>query len=159
MARKKTKKKRKRRQKDRSRSQTRLSPKMRQNIKELGIEEPIVVRSSSSEKMSEILLDFAEPLMEQVDRSDERAFGNVISIAAFAWNVSLLPKEKWESSIEDMVKELAQSDDDVAMMKSIVQMLIQRRMEFFSDITRYIFDYEILDEKEGWHLNVVSSLV
>ena len=109
--------------------------------------------------MSEILLDFAEPLLEEIDRSEERGFSNVIAIAAFAWNVSLLPKEKWESSIEDMVKELAQSDEDVAMMKGIVQMLIQRRMEFFSDITRFIFDYEILDEKEGWHLNVASSLV
>ena len=143
MARKKTKKKRKRRTRDRSQSRTRLSPKMRQNKKEMGIDSPIIVRSPGSEKMSEVLPAFAEPLLEYV--SDDRpGFEKAISIAAFAWNLSLLPEEKWESHIDDIAHEISQSDDDIKMVKSVIQMLVQRRIQFFADITRFIYEFEIL---------------
>ena len=131
---------------------------MRQNLKEKGLEEPLVVRAPGSEKMSEVLLDFADPLLEQTQDDDGRAFQNTIGIAIFSWNVSLLPEEKWKSSIEDIVQKLGQSDEEMAMTKSIIQMLIQRRLEYFPDITRFIFDYEILDQGDNWHLNVISTL-
>ena len=157
MARKKTKKNRKRRKKVRPQTQARLSPKMRQSMKERGIESPIIVRSPGSEKMSEVLPAFAEPLLEYV--SDDRpGFEKAISIAAFAWNLSLLPEEEWESQIDDIAHEISQSDDEIRMVTSMIQMLVQRRIQLFADITRFICDFEILDQKNGWHLNVVSTL-
>ena len=156
MARKKAKKNRKRKTRDRSQSRTRISPRMRQNMKERGIESPIIVRSPGLEKMSEVLPAFAEPLLEYVS-DDKPGFEKAISIAAFAWNLSLLPEEKWEGSIEDIAHEISQSDDDIKVVKDMIRMLVQRRIQFFSDITRLIYDFEILDQKNGWHLNVVST--
>ena len=155
MARKKAKKNRKRKTRDRSQSRTRISPRMRQNMKERGIDSPIIVRSPGLEKMSEVLPAFAEPLLEYVS-DDKPGFEKANSIAAFAWNLSLLPEEKWESSIEDIAREITQSDD-IQAVKDMIRMLVHRRIQFFPDITRFIYDFEILDQKNGWHLNVVST--
>ena len=103
------------------------------------LEELLVVRAPGSEKMSEVLLDFADPLLEQTQDDDGHAFQNTIGIAIFSWNVSLLPEEKWKSSIEDIVQKLGHLDEEMAMTKSIIQMLIQRRLEYSPDITRFIF--------------------
>ena len=99
-------------------------------------------------KMSQVIEEFAEPLLEGARTDDQIRFA--LSTAIVAWNLGCLPEEEQlEAFREGPMKKLG--PEGVVILKE----LVRRKLEVFPDINRTIVDFEY----RGGVLNVVSSLI
>lgn len=109
----------------------------------------------TDEKMSAVLLDFAEPLLDKLE--DYPTIEKAISFAAVIWNLSLLPKSEQKKGLEDILKMF----DDPEMRKigkDIAIMLLDRKEKCFPNNKRFIINYEFgMKNGEPW-LNVASTI-
>ncbi|MEW6419309.1 MAG: hypothetical protein AB1480_14555 [Nitrospirota bacterium] len=107
-------------------------------------------------KMSEVLLDYAEPLLKEADNIKSRHVA--ISMAVLCWNISLMPEDKQKEMIEDVLAKILKTSGDYDATRSIMIMLIERKKMFFSEYSNYIVDYEIsLTDGGNLHLTVMSA--
>ena len=112
--------------------------------------------SYRARKMSEVLLDFAEPLLNTID--NDELFEDVISFAIICWNASFLPEKEQKKIISSLVDEMAKSD--VLLRLSIgsdVRMLLERKRRFFADEKRMVVNYEIIEENGSRRLLAMSA--
>lgn len=119
---------------------------------------PSVVESPDEIKMSEVILNFAEPLLEKHRTNMERVH-DILTLAVAAWNMSMLP----ESSEEQIVSSLASSlpkeflAEDVAVLLKTIYMLMERRRLHFQNIQRIVINHEIVKSENGWDFTVSSA--
>ena len=109
-------------------------------------------------KMSEALLDFAEPMLATIP--DSSYFDDAIAFSALCWNLALLPSPERQVSLNETVDAMAGSDLFRRIgIEQNIQMLLDRKKALFADNKRLIVDYEIVQEKSGPRLLVVSAPV
>jgi hypothetical protein len=118
----------------------------------------IAVEPKGAEKMSEVILDFAEPLLAkcQDDKTERKAVG----IAILVWNLSLLPKKEQKEGIQDIYSVYSKSYDatDRAIMMYIVDMLLERKKKHFPNHKRAIVEYQFSGSGKTRRLDVASTL-
>jgi hypothetical protein len=108
-------------------------------------------------KMSEVIMDFAEPLLDPVE--DGLAFENALTLAVICWNTSFLPEEEQRKMVREMVGEMAKSDFLTRFeVENCINMLLGRKRTFFADERRLVLDYKIVEEKGRERLLVLSAL-
>jgi hypothetical protein len=131
---------------------------MLKNLERLGVAPDVLINPPDQEKMSEVLLDFARPLLELSDDDDH--FDKVIALAAACWNAALLPQEKQEASIKGMIDIISSSGtrDDVQMARETVRVLLERKERYFPDNKKFIADYQISNSRSRRNLLVASTL-
>ena len=113
-------------------------------------------QSPLARKMSEVLLDFAEPLLDTLD--DDEQFEGVISLAALCWNCSFLPPKKQRAQLNTIVNELGKSDRLMRFeIEDCTRMLLERKKALFADDKRMVVDYKVVEEEEGQRLLVMST--
>ena len=61
----------------------------------------IVVEPRGEAKMSEVLTDFVEPYLESADTKQDHQ--KLLMIAIVAWNTALLPEERQQGVIDELV--------------------------------------------------------
>lgn len=105
-------------------------------------------------KMSEALLDFVEPYREMAATED--ALRKLLTIASVAWNAALVPPAEREALLRSTEDRLP--PDLRADYRAILEPLILRKQEHFSDNTRSIVDFELTMEQAGPYLRVMSTL-
>jgi hypothetical protein len=141
-------------------SQRLLAKRAREHLKDIGEAEPILIRDPQGlRKMSEILLEFAEPFLNQVYSFEHQE--KVIMLAALAWNLSLLGPLSRMLELRKIKKTLKPSDDPEfdQDFQFILQKLISRKKENYDDIKRLITDWQFVQTRQGSHLNVVSTVL
>lgn len=107
-------------------------------------------------KMSEVLLDFAEPILDGM--RDDSCFDDAIAFSALCWNLALMPSEEQRVHLNDAAGAMAGSDlFKREGIQQCVRMLLDRKRAFFADCKRLIVDYEIVQERTGPRLLVVSA--
>lgn len=107
-------------------------------------------------KMSEVLLDFARPLLDTVD---DEGFKNVIIFAALCWNVSFLPEPKQQKDLKKIVDELSKPEPLMRPdLNAWAKALLERKKAFFAADRRMVLDYRVVEEKDSRHLFVTSTL-
>ena len=108
------------------------------------------------DRMSEVLLDFAEPMLGNIP--DSSYFDDAIAFSAVCWNLALMPSQEQRKHLNETVDAMAGSDlfkrDGI---EQDIQMLLDRKKALFADNKRVIVDYEIVHEKTGPHLIVISA--
>jgi hypothetical protein len=116
----------------------------------------IVVNPGDTEKMSDVILRFAEPLLHGADGIVEK---NVIRFAIGVWNASLLPPPAQAEALKSIVAILPEGDHD-ARRELVAAMftLLARKQTYFADNTMVIVDYQITQSRDMLHLDVVSTL-
>ncbi|MGM0365021.1 MAG: SEC-C metal-binding domain-containing protein [Actinomycetota bacterium] len=115
----------------------------------------IVTPNTRNEKMSEILLEFAEPLTDECE--SDRAFFNAIQLSALAWNSSSFPPKERKKLIDGDIEKYIKDNLDKKTVKAILSMMLERKKKSFSHIKMMIVDLEI-SRKDGQHqLNVMSA--
>jgi len=115
-------------------------------------------QSFPGKKMSEALLDFAEPLLDTFD--NDECFEGIISIAAMCWNTSFLPEKEQHKMFRSIVDELGKSDLLTRHeIEDCTRMLLERKKALFADDRRMIVNYKVVDEKDGQRLFVMSTPV
>ena len=112
-------------------------------------------QSFHARKMSEVILDFAEPLLDALD--DDELFENAISCAVACWNLSFLPEKKQKKLVLSMVNEL---DKSVLLTRhefeDCVRMLLERKRVLFADEKKIVVNYKIVEEEDHHRLLVMS---
>jgi hypothetical protein len=119
--------------------------------------EKIVIEPRGEAKMSEVLTDSVEPYLEF---ADTEAYRKLLTLAVMAWNASFLPEKEQQNMIDSVLdKGIPTGTQDLkAGLKEIVDMLIVRKKEFFSEYKRKIIDYELTDTGRDYHISVASTL-
>jgi len=117
---------------------------------------PILINPPDAEKMSDVILRFAEPLKVAYGNMTEK----VISFAILVWNASLLPHDKQADAIKAIVEKLAETDRELQVhCLAYITMLLDRKQRMFAENQRFILDYHVSESSGNLHLDVVSTLV
>ena len=115
-------------------------------------------KSFHAGKMSEVILDFAEPLLNTIDDDDE-LFEEAISFAVICWNISFLPENEQKKTIRSLIYEMAKSDVLLCLgVQDDIRMLLERKKAFFADDKRMVVNYEIIQENGSRRLLVMSAV-
>lgn len=119
-------------------------------------QEPLYIRDLKGvRKMSEIILDFAKPLLDETDGSFEN-YKKALIVVIIAWNIALM--DDIDEQLEELNKHMNLEDEQfLEDMSLILNLLVQRKLDFYSDVKRMVMDYDIVDTGDGFHLNVVST--
>ncbi len=118
----------------------------------------VVCPKPGQQKMSEVLEDLIEPYRELA--VDERSFRMLLNMGMLAWNVSELPEQEREPTIDRLLSEsmFGVHPEDWLPAKVLVQSLVRRKLEFFADNHRLIYSYQLTDRGDDYHLSVASTL-
>ena len=107
-------------------------------------------------KMSEVLLDFAEPLLGESD--DDRHFRAAISIAAVSWNMAFLPPKEWKVALSEVSKDMPKGDAFTdPEIREVLHSLVDRKKALFADDNRIIINYQVVGEGARPRLLVASA--
>ena len=110
-------------------------------------------------KMSEILLEYVQPFLEETETYEDRS--NLIDFAVMAWNLSLISEEKRQELIMELVMGLFSEPEEIEEQKSfkrLMNKLINRKLTFFAEEERFVKDYKLTENAGNIHLSVASSL-
>ena len=118
----------------------------------------MIVDPEGEAKMSEVILDFAKPLLDKCE--DEESEKKAIGLAILIWNVSLFPKKKRDQEIENLCSGLSSSEDanDFAALMNYVNLLLERKNEYYPDNKRAIMNYQMSGSEKNRRLDVASTL-
>ena len=113
-------------------------------------------KSFPGKKMSEVLQEFAEPLLDTPD--GDEYFEGIISLAAISWNISFLPEKKQQKRLRHIVHKIGKSDPLASIdVEDCIRMLLERKKTLFADDRRMVVNFEVVDEKDGQRLLVMST--
>jgi hypothetical protein len=118
----------------------------------------VVIDPPGMARMSEVLEEFAEPIMKDCD--DEHVIRSSYYFAAAAWNMALMPDGMLEKSVSETLDGLVSGDDPEgrAVMREVLLSLLHRKRTLFADNRRFILGLELKRTPTGFHLTVKSSL-
>ena len=110
----------------------------------------------SARKLSEVVLEFAEPLTNEVKGTEVEE--KAIRMSVTLWNASLLPKQKALETIKPAVDDIANGDQAfTSEFHSMFDMMYDRKQNYFSNDNRFIVDYSLEKNREGFYLQVAST--
>ena len=112
--------------------------------------EPIkVVTRRTGRKVSEILMEFAQPWLDEARNDDQRK--SVIGMAVLAWNAAMIPEpEQCEGYLLEKLE---------ASGMAILKGMIARKLALYPEETRPILDYQITGTQDKLRVEVVFSLL
>lgn len=113
-------------------------------------------------KMSEIILEFAEELLENAKSNQEKK--DILTMAIVAWNIAVMSDTTGLSPlecIEDFLKtaDIEEGSEEEKLTATALLALIAKKQALFPDIRRVVIDFEIETIRKKLHLNVVSTEV
>jgi len=115
----------------------------------------VMVNPAGTEKMSEVILRFAEPFKDD----DGLVSKAMLEIAIIIWNASFMPQAMQRKALEDVVNVLPQDASEARReLFFMVNMLLERKRQYFSNNKRMIMDYHITESAHSIHLDVVSTV-
>lgn len=110
-------------------------------------------------KMSEVILDFAEPLLIAVDEDDEEQFKAAIEFSIICWNLSFLPEQEQQEQLRLIVDELGGTEPRARLeTEEFTRILLGYKKAFFAGDKRMVVNYSIIEEKDRRRLLVASVL-
>jgi hypothetical protein len=119
----------------------------------------MAIEPKGAVKMSEVMEDFIAPYMGAIDNLQKlRSF---FCLAAIAWNTAVLPESEEKEVLDTILqKQLFLYDRETQeTTKEIIDELIARKHQHFSDIKRFIMDFEITETKQQYNISVASTLL
>lgn len=128
-----------------------LIAKLPDGIKE---QRPLIFEPQDERKMSVVLLDFMEPLMEFWETEEE--LNNMLQLGVSAWNAALLPPKELAECISKTLEGIPFWQR--WRMKAAFMKMVRRKQEFFADNRRMIIDYHLRFAKDEPYVSVVSTL-
>lgn len=105
--------------------------------------------------MSEVLSEFAEPLLEEMGDEHLRVG---VSVAALAWNMATMPPKEGEAALgrfckDKVIGEVLTSRE----MRELLRFLVDRKKQMYGDDERLILSYTFVEEQGDLRLLVAST--
>jgi len=108
-------------------------------------------------KMSEVILDFAEPLLDEGTEQLE-CFDAAIAFAIVCWNISFMTLKKQQKMLQKFLNEFPSYRSKLGKaVEDMAQILINRKKTFFAGERRMVAGYRIVEGKRGPRLLVASA--
>jgi len=110
-------------------------------------------------KMSAVILQLAEPLIQRHGKTAERAEA-IIMLTIAGWNKSMFPTDKQPIIEKDLVDCFVPKDgsaEDVGVAIEIMDLIADRRAKLFPEIQKIIVDYDAEIGGGRLTLNVSSA--
>jgi hypothetical protein len=74
-------------------------------------------------KMSEVLLEYVEPFLDETETYEDRS--NLIDFAMMAWNLALIPEESRKELLTEFVTEICSEIEGIEEQKTLKQLMNQ----------------------------------
>jgi hypothetical protein len=128
---------------------------------EPGEAKPVLIRDPQSvgmRKMSEILLEFADPFFKQASIED---YPKVLMFAITAWNLSLTNEASQKTELQKLSEAMGTEIDSPFFedLLLLLEPMIKRKQDHYSEIRRLVMDWDYIPGPSGAHLNVVSTVI
>ena len=118
-----------------------------------------VVVVGAEPKMSEVILDLADPLIDG-DVSNAKEVDLIVQLTIAAWNKAMLSADKQDASEKQIIDILVPRDGDAELVGTVIQALDiveERRKKLFPNLRRFIEDYDLHVSDGRVALNIISS--
>lgn len=102
-------------------------------------------------KMSEVIVDFAEPLLEHAGSPEE--IDDAIELAILAWNLSVLP-----DAAQQRILDRFRSDDEAEEFVAVLEWMALHRKRAFAGLDRMVLGHELRFDEGKPHLQVLSTV-
>ncbi|MEW5920949.1 MAG: hypothetical protein AB1796_08405 [Bacillota bacterium] len=114
-----------------------------------------VVKGNDDDKLSEVIIDFAEPLLKSC--TSLRMKKQALSFAVLVWNISMMAEKNSEPIKSKLEKMLCNGDpDQTEYMYELLNFMVERKDLLYKDDERFVLKYHITTTKKGeLHLDVV----
>ena len=110
------------------------------------------VKRRGGRKVSEVLMELADPWFAEARNDDQRK--TIIGMAVLAWNMATFPEpERWEGMSPEFAAKLGKPGE------AILREMIARKLDLYPEEDRPILDYEINGAGEKLRVEVVYSLL
>ena len=101
-------------------------------------------------KISETFLEFSSPLLESLGKDVSKyKVEQVLKIAFTAWNAVVIDTVKGNSQYVTQIRELTRDDP---MSAALIEQMISRKQDMFSDDLRMIGRYRVTQKRGKWRL-------
>ncbi|MDR1158903.1 MAG: hypothetical protein LBK75_11505 [Oscillospiraceae bacterium] len=129
---------------------------LKQKMREMSGIEHEIIRDSTLEKMSDILLDYAEPFLNTIDSDNKDEYENAIMMAMAVWNCSVMgDTSKGRRKIRKLMKPIMSEGES----RRVVQYMLERKRQMYPDNKRMMMNYELTEMPDGgFHLSVASTV-
>ncbi|MHB8974926.1 MAG: hypothetical protein ACYC4N_31240 [Pirellulaceae bacterium] len=110
-------------------------------------------------KMSAVILQLAEPLLERHGDTPEQA-QSIIMVTIAGWNKSMFPPDKQPLIEKDLIDAFVPKDGmaaDMGTATDLLDVIVERRKKLFPDVRKIIVDYKMVIGDGGLTLNVTSA--
>lgn len=102
--------------------------------------------------MSDTILEFAQPLLENALTEEE--IRGAIGLAVAAWNASYLSGDMWSRTIASCVESSSLAQSDSQLFEDMISPMVEFKRLEFADDERFVVDFELSFEREEPHLKV-----
>ena len=118
-----------------------------------------VVVVGGEPKMSEIILELADPLLDG-DVSNPKEVDFIVQLTIAAWNKSMFPANRQVAMEKEIIDALVPPDGDAEQVATIIQsieIVDDRRLKLFPNLRRFVVDYDLQVSEGRVALNVLSE--
>jgi hypothetical protein len=115
-----------------------------------------VVNPQGEISMSDAISQILEPYRQ--DGLDFAAFKNLVMLACAAWNDCVVPIEKREAMIQDILALIHPDQQSRQDFLDIFQSLMDRKKKLFPHVSRIIVNYKATDIGNDYHIAIASTL-
>ncbi len=139
----------------------RLQQKVKDGFRQQGISTESIefIEALDGVKMSEVIIKLAEPLLKKYGDDDKR-IETIVSLTIAEWNRLMLPEDEREKFQDVMVDTLSPSDDDAAMVGSLLyisDLIAERKKKYFPNLKKVIVNQELFVSNGNITLNIASA--
>ena len=114
--------------------------------------------STKGNKISEALVAYAQPLLEECE--DFSQFKTAIGLAMAIWNLCLLPENEREACYKEFLETLAGDDlKERVIYAKLIKTFIARKEEMFPGDKRFIVNYQLTDKGNKINLTVAVIML
>ncbi len=108
-------------------------------------------------KLSEVILDYAKPLLDSAEDNDCQA---AIDLAVASWNLSLLPERERRQMFESTAEKLrGKGGSSVVEFENLIHKMIDRKLALFPHDRRAVFKHHLIDKGDAFSLRVLWALM
>ena len=107
-----------------------------------------------NEKMSAVILEYAEPLMVHAENMEQQQ--KAIAMAIICWNVSFLNEADRERSLVPMYADTDEAE--ASNLREVITTMVNRKQELFAHYEKSIADWMVKDKGDQLLLEVATLI-
>ena len=118
------------------------------------------VLTNKKNKISQAILNYARPLLEECDNYNYNYYHNAISFAVIVWNLCLLPENERETYYKELLNLMCGDDlEERVVWAKLIKIFMKRKKEMFPNDNRFIVNYKLIDRGKRMELTVAATVL